>query len=139
MKVEPPSMNYLFKHRFVPVLLIASLSLVHAFMLFPTEIRTQTMSRNPTRIYKHYPTEGETFDVSEGPHHHLIDVDKESLRELALVNKKNSVQVHEMDVDAMNVMAACLATAIIFLFFVAAMDNDAITSALATWKNILQH
>ena len=59
-------------------------------------------------------------DPSHSVHHHLIDVDHNKLNDLDLRAQKAwlPVEVHEMNVDAVTVLAACFATLALILFTV---------------------
>ena len=96
--------------------------------------------RAPSRLYTNVPRyqsdeHGGLFDITEGPHHHLIDVDKVSLEEQRVLKEKNSVQVHEMQLDSINVMAVSFGI-MIFVLFVLASDTS-MAGQLATLKNFV--
>ena len=59
-------------------------------------------------------------DPSHSVHHHLIDVDRNKLKDLDMRAQKAwlPVEVHEMNVDAVTVLAACFAALALILFTV---------------------
>ena len=94
--------------------------------------------RSASMLYTNVPRyqsdeDGKLFEITEGPHHHLIDVDKVSLEEQRVLKEKKKVQVHEMQLDAINVMAVSFGI-MIFVLFVLASDTS-VAGQLATLKN----
>jgi len=95
------------------ILFLAGFALVESFS---PHLHVQTSLKaklsNTRTFQSHYPTEGGMFDISKGPSHHLIDVDPENIEALG----DNSVEVHEMKVDASTLTFAFFGFMAFFLF-----------------------
>ena len=80
----------------------------------------------------HYPTEGGMYDISEGPGHHLINVDHDKLHD---VEEMKSVNVHEVKVDAVTVTFASFASLALVLFLLAFSDEGDLGNFIARVQN----
>ena len=92
---------------------------------------TSPESMTAHKSKKHYPTEGEMFDIEKGPGHHLIDAipkDIEDLGDKSVMIDANpkviedlgdkSVNVHEMKVDAATITFLSFGILALLLFVV---------------------
>ena len=92
---------------------------------------TSPESTTAHKSKKHYPTEGEMFDIEKGPGHHLIDAipkDIEDLGDKSVMIDANpkviedlgdkSVNVHEMKVDAATITFLSFGILALLLFVV---------------------
>lgn len=76
----------------------------------------RSSSQSDEQQILHYPTAGGMYDISEGPGHHLINVNHDKLEDVEKL-KKQSVNVHEVEVDAATITMICFGTLALFLLF----------------------
>lgn len=111
--------------------LIVMLLSVSSFAFVPHMKPATAIKRtHPLQVSKHYPSENSEFDVKIGPDHHLIDVDHKKLEQLDHI-----VEVHEVEVDAMSVMALTFISLSFFLFVMANMSDIGLNGLLASFQN----
>ena len=103
-----------------------------AFVPHVKSVTAITTRTHPSilQVSRRYPSEGTEFDVESGPDHHLIDVDHQKLDQL-----DHLVEVHEVKVDAMNVMALAFLSLSFFLFVMANMSDIGVNCLLASLQN----
>ena len=85
----------------------------------------------PPHYRLHYPTAGGMYDISEGPGHHLINVDHDKLTDLG----DKSVSVHEMKLDAVTVTFLSFTLLALFLFVFAFSDGGGLDNLIAWFQN----
>ena len=99
----------------------------HLYRDEPHELKRELINKeehNPKHSSYHVDNGIESVDDKTNPahsvHHHLIDVDHDKLNDLNMRAQKawRPVEVHEMNVDAVTVLAACFATLALILFTV---------------------
>lgn len=84
-----------------------------------------------------YPTAGGMYDISEGPGHHLINVDHDKLHDLEEIK---SVNVHEVEVDAVTVTFVSFITVALFLITLAFVEDgnkEGLNSLIARIQNFM--
>lgn len=81
-------------------------------------------------VRKRYLSEDSEFDIKVGPDHHLIEVDHKKLDQLG----DHLVEVHEVNVDAMNVTAVLFITLALTLFVLANTDS-VFSGSIASLQN----
>ena len=81
----------------------------------------------------HYPTAGGMYDISEGPGHHLINVDHDKLDDLG----DKSVNVHEVQLDAVTVTFLSFAFLALSFFVFAFSAAGGLNNAIARIQNFL--
>ncbi len=79
----------------------------------------------------HYPTSGGMYDISEGPGHHLINVDHDKLDNL---EERQSVNVHEVELDAATVTLVSFGTLALILFVLAFTEEGGLFSLVERFR-----
>ncbi len=97
------------------------------------ESLSSSSSSSSSSSHLHYPTAGGMYDISEGPGHHLINVDHDKLDDLG----DKSVNVHEVQLDAVTVTFLSFAFLALSFFVFAFSAAGGLNNAIARIQNFL--